>query len=448
MTRPLTEWLRETPYAGYLYSYPHKTSYRRIEPAEDLGRLWAGEDRQRLFLYAHVPYCEMRCGFCNLFTTTNPREDAVEAFLAALERQARVVKEAIGEARFARLAIGGGTPTLLDVRGLARVLDVAERTLGESLSRIPVSVESSPQTATADKLKLLRDRGVDRISIGVQSFFEDEARSVYRPQTRAEVERALGAIKEFGFPTLNVDLMYGIEGQDEARWLSSIDAALGFAPQELYLYPLYVRPLTGLGRSSRAWDDQRVALYRAGRAHLLARGWTQVSMRMFRAPGAPGGAGSSAPDGADAPVYHCQEDGMVGLGAGARSYTERLHYSTEWAVGASGVKEILRDYVARDEASFARADWGVRLDDEDRRRRWTILSLLAEGIDGDAYRARFGSELRDDLPQLDELVTEGMAAREGAWLRLTEAGVERSDTIGPWLCSARVSSLMESYALR
>ena len=82
------------------------------------------------------------------------------------------------------------------------------------------------------------------------------------------------------------------------------------------LYPLYVRPLTFLGKKSRAWDDLRLSLYRAGRDFLLARGYTQVSMRMFRAAHAPAARGA---------VYRCQEDGMVGLGVGARSYAGAVH---------------------------------------------------------------------------------------------------------------------------
>jgi oxygen-independent coproporphyrinogen-3 oxidase len=259
---------------------------------------------------------------------------------------------------------------------------------------------------------------------------------VIRPQSPRDVDAALARIRELGFPTTNVDLIYGMDGQTSASWIASIDAALRHEPQELYLYPLYVRPLTGLGKTGRSWDDQRLALYRAGRDHLLALGWTQVSMRMFRAPHARN---------IDGPVYCCQEDGMVGIGSGARSYAERVHYSTEYAVAQGGVRKILRDYIARED--FAHADWGIRLDEDDRRRRWAILSLLADGIDATAYRARFGGDVTSDLP-LSELVDCGMAAWHGDLLALTPAGRERSDAIGPWLVSARVRERMEAWELR
>jgi oxygen-independent coproporphyrinogen-3 oxidase len=437
MTR-LEKMLGETPYAAYLYGYPHKTAYRPLSPARSLESVWAGERRDALFLYLHVPFCEMRCGFCNLFTAAGPKPEIVQAWLQALTREARQVKQALGPATFARAAVGGGTPTLLDVAGLHALFDLAEH-LGAEPRHIPVSVEVSPETVDADKLAALRERGVDRVSIGVQSFLEAEVASLKRPQKTAQVEAALELLRQAGFPTLNVDLIYGMEGQTVESLLTSLRAALRYTPEELYLYPLYVRPLTFLGKRARAWDDLRLSLYRAGRDFLLAEGYTQVSMRMFRARHAPAAQG---------PVYRCQEDGMVGLGCGARSYTEGLHYSSEYAVGAREVRAILSAYLERSEESFGQVGYGFSLDGEEKRRRYLLLSLLAEGVELPAYRGRFGTEALEDFPELGELEAHGLARRTPEALRLTAAGVERSDVIGPWLYSARVRSLMEAYDWR
>ena len=140
---------------------------------------------------------------------------------------------------------------------------------------------------------------------------------------------------------------------------------------------------------------------------------------------------------------------MVGLGCGARSYTRAMHYSSDYAVGATGVRAILADYVARPAEAFGFADYGYALDGEDQRRRYVIQSLLhQDGLAPAAYRARFGRDPAQDLPELAELVERGLAARTGARLRLTERGLERSDTIGPWLYSAKVRRLMAAYEWR
>jgi oxygen-independent coproporphyrinogen III oxidase len=428
-------------YAGYAYAYPHKTAYRALKPPVALRDAWAAERRDALFLYLHTPFCEMRCGFCNLFTTANPPPGFAQDYLAAFRRQAARTREALGQATFARLAVGGGTPTYLDEASLESLFDVAERTFGVDPQSIPVSIETSPLTAEAGKLRLLRERGVDRISIGAQSFKEAEVKAVGRSQKTAVVEQALERIRGVGFTTLNVDLIYGLPGQTTESWLESLRAALRFEPEELYLYPLYVRPLTGLGRrGQKAEDDLRLACYRAGRELLLESGYVQISMRMFQATRAPA---------TDGPAYCCQNDGMIGLGCGARSYTRALHYSSEYAVGATGVREILAAYMAKTDDAFDFVDYGFKLDGAEQRRRFIIQSLLqVEGLDINAYRARFDSEAIDDLPELARLEDRGLAMRDDDWLRLTEVGLEISDVIGPALYSARVRNLMEGYQLR
>ena len=441
--QPVAGLLRGSPYVAYAYAYPHKTAYRRFGRPLPLREVWAGERREALFLYIHIPFCEMRCGFCNLFTLANPRGGLETAYLDALERQAERAALALGPARFARMALGGGTPTYLDAAALQRLFEIARRCFGVTPRRVPASVETSPATATPDRLAVLRERGVQRVSIGVQSFDEAEARAAGRPQRAADVAAALANIRAAGFPVLNIDLIYGIPGQSVGSWLGSLRAALDYAPEELYLYPLYIRPLTGLGRRrgepDPAWDEQRLACYRAGRDLLRAAGYVQTSMRMFRRGDAPDPGG---------PVYCCQSDGMLGLGCGARSYTRALHYSSEYAVGAGGVRAIVADYLERSDASFGAAHYGIRLGPEEQRRRFVIQSLLqAEGLCLADYRGRFGAEAPEELAELAELERHGLARCERGRLRLTEAGLERSDAIGPWLGSAEVAALMQTYEL-
>jgi oxygen-independent coproporphyrinogen III oxidase len=432
--------LSQTPYAGYAYSYPHKTAYRPLAPPAALRDLWSQEPRDALFLYWHVPFCEMRCGFCNLFTIANPEPQSQRDYLDALERQTRAVSEAVRPARFARMAIGGGTPTYLTEAGLNRLLDLGIEHFGADPAEVPTSVETSPQTSTPEKLRVLRERGVERVSIGVQSFVEAEVRAAGRAQSTREVETALERLRDVAFPVLNVDLMYGLPGQTTGTWLGSLEAALRYHPEELYLYPLYVRPLTGLHRvGAEAWDAVRLDCYRAARELLISSGYEQVSMRMFR----------RGPSLTSEPVYCCQDDGMVGLGCGARSYTAALHYSTEYAVARTGVRDILRDYLARPAQCFAFADYGIRLNDEEQRRRYILKSLLrCEGLDLSAYRARFGAGADDQISDLAQLTDLGLAVRTPGRLRLTPDGLERSDALGPWLYSEAVKSALREYAPR
>lgn len=436
------------PYQSYVYAYPHKTAYRPLEPRPTLREVWAAEPRDPLSLYLHIPFCEIRCGFCNLFTRVGAPGDLTTRYLDALTRQAETVRASLGSAQhphFANAAFGGGTPTFLDAGELIRLCDIAEHTMGADLSAIGFSVETSPATATADRLAVLADRGATRISLGVQSFDENESRAAVRPQRRADVEAALARIRDTAVDLLNIDLIYGIDGQTPVSWRYSLDAALAWRPEEIYLYPLYVRPLTGLSRRDRtaadlAWDEQRLRLYREGRDHLLAHGYEQRSMRMFRRLDAP----APGPD-----DYSCQTDGMIGLGCGARSYTRGLHYSFDYAVSAQQVRSIIDSYAAT--TDFDHAVNGRVIDTDEARRRHLLQSILqADGLPVADYRARFGTDPHTDFPvELELLADRGWLADTGpALLRLSPEGVAYSDAIGPEFFSPAVGAAMAEYELR
>ncbi len=438
MLPTLSERLSDDPFQGYAYAYPHKTAYRHFPQPIPLKSIWQDEPRDALFLYAHLPFCEMRCGFCNLFTTTNPAVGLVPHYLTALEIQLSSTVEALGDHRFARGAIGGGTPTFLSPGELERFFAILKRyaTLSPDM---PLSCELSPATSEPDKIAILKAQGVTRASLGVQSFLESETRTLGRPQKPAVVHQALRHLRDAAFQVLNLDLIYGAVGQTVETWKESLLAGMEYAPEEVFLYPLYVRPLTGLDRIGRDPSDLRLQLYRTGRDVLLERGYQQISMRLFRRPGVTSGDEEGI-------AYSCQEDGMIGLGAGARSYARSVHYCTEYAVGRSGILEIIGDYTARSADEHASAVYGCLLNEAEQRRRFVIKSILrAEGLSPAAYQRCFDADCLLEFPELEQLGDAGLLELSGEHLVLTPAGFERSDTIGPWLYSPAVTDGMQHY---
>jgi oxygen-independent coproporphyrinogen-3 oxidase len=413
-------------YVGYSYSYPHKSAYGPLTPPVPLTPLWQAERRDAMFLYFHIPFCEMRCGFCNLFARAGGDRAATDAYLDALERQCQALADVTaGTRRIARLAVGGGTPTFLTACQLDRLFDLADRFFDASPRRIPTSVETSPKTALEDRLQILLQRGVERVSLGVQSFFDDETQVLGRPQSVREVHQSLERLRVF--PTLNIDLIYGHATQTPATWIASLRTALRYKPEELYLYPLYVRPGTGLGRHGATRAQATRHLYRAARDLLLAEGYEQNSMRFFQLP---------RPAASSLPVYCCQTDAMLGLGCGARSYTARLHYSSPFAVEAASVHAILDRWVAQKDADFRQATWGCVVSDDDRRRRFAVQSLLTSaGLDQADFKRLFEEPALEAFPVFQSWLQNGLVEQQAGVLRLTPLGYERSDSLGPALYS-------------
>jgi oxygen-independent coproporphyrinogen-3 oxidase len=430
VSEPLADLLARGHYHSYIYSYPHKTTYRPLAPPVDLREAWAYEDRSALFLYLHVPFCEQRCDYCNLFSLARPPAATMLAYVAALERQAAVMADVLAPARFARLAIGGGTPSHLGAELVGRLFAIADRV---GATGIPTSIEVSPHTVDATMLSTLAARGVTRVSVGVQSLVKGEVAAVHRRQSTGDIERTMAGIAEI--PVRNVDLIYGLPGQTEASWCDSIARTIALGANEIYLYPLYVRPDTGLGDRAMG-PDRRLALYRAGRAHLLAAGFVQLTMRMFRRAGAPV---------TGEPPYRCQTDGMVGLGIGARSYTRQLHYASPYAVTQPGIRAALDRWIAQTDADFAVARHGFRLGPDEQRRRHLLLSLLEGRLERADYAAGFASDVQADFPELEEAITAGLVAAAPTMLSLTDLGRECSDVLGYWLQSPSVRALRATW---
>lgn len=427
-------------YQSYLYSYPHKTAYRHFEKPVDLSELWKDEKKDSLYLYSHIPFCKMKCSFCNLFTVSNPDNNDVDLYLNQLQTEASVLRNILGDFSFAGYAVGGGTPSLLDPKQLARLFSIYSDTLKVDLANTPGSFEISPETITDEKLQLLSDYGVERVSIGIQSFIESEAKSVGRYQNDNLIHPVLEKIANFNFPVFNIDLIYGIPGQTVETWLTSLQTAMQYRPAEIFLYPLYIRPLTSLHKKNGiqiAETDVRDELYQIGCDFLVAQGYVQDSMRLFRHKSITHTLGSD---------YSCQEDGMIGLGTNARSYTRDLHYSTEYAVSRSNVNAIVQDYLQKPASAFQQANYGIKLSEDDRKRRYLIKSLLkAEGLHLQDYANLFQENILEAFPELNSLEQMQLATQDNQKIQLTSEGLAYSDLLGHWFISDPVKTKMQEY---
>jgi len=438
----LNNSINDGAFQGYAYSYPHKTAYRKFDPPLALDELWKNDSKEALFLYTHIPFCEMRCGFCNLFTTTNPDQDLVSRYLDSLERETKIMGDIIGTHSFGKAAVGGGTPTFLSMHETERLFNIFGQLEGFQKG-VPMSYEVSPATIDRAKAELLTDLGVTRISMGVQSFILEETKAMGRPQKLNQVISAIENIKHASPNTMNLDLIYGAHNQTVESWLYSLKRTLEFEPEELFLYPLYIRPLTGLGRKDFSELDNRIELYRAGRDYLEANGYQQVSMRMFQK------ASHQAARNLHGPEYCCQQDGMLGLGAGARSYTSATHYSSDYAVNRKSIVEIINNYCSSDDESMAFAHYGVELDSEEQMRRHLIKSLLhMPGLSVSETVELYGYSPLELMPSLRELEELELATVTDDSIILTSKGLEYSDVIGPWMGSPKVRQRMEDYLVK
>jgi oxygen-independent coproporphyrinogen-3 oxidase len=426
---------------GYVYGYPHKKAYRPLARPRPLAEVWNGEPRSALFCYVHIPFCNQRCSFCNLFTFVPAGASPAGAYLDALAREMEAYARVLAPAHFSRLYIGGGTPTYLGVGELRRLVGHLRDLLGIVPSRTHGCIEASPETLDEEKVALLRELGFQRLSLGIQSLVPEELRQVNRRFDFGLHRRAIHLVGRAGFPHFNVDLIYGLPGQTAASWRYSLEGVIDSPATSLFLYPLYVRPLTGLDRRADVptcpTPKQMGGLYDLAVERLAAAGFRQWTMRQFRRDSAGGKEDLE---------YRCQRDGMVGLGAGARSYTRALHYSTPWKMVARNIRGVVEAYcgaMARGQADVAH---GFALDDGERQRRFVIQSLLYDGLRWDDFAAAFGADARAAFaPQWQALEGEGCVILGEDGVSLTPRGVRHADVVGQLFFSERVRQLMDTY---
>jgi oxygen-independent coproporphyrinogen-3 oxidase len=455
----LRRQLRDNAYPGYVYGYPHKKAYRTLREPQALEDVWAAEPRAALYCYVHVPFCNQRCSFCNLFTFVPADESPAGVYLDALAREMEAYARVLHPARFSRLYIGGGTPTYLDANELRRLAGLLQGILGVVPAAAHGCIEASPETLDDEKIAVLRELGFQRLSLGIQSLVPEELRQVNRRFDFDLNARAIERVGRAGFPHFNIDLIYGLPGQTAASWRYSLEAAIDSAATSLFLYPLYVRPLTGLDRRADTLPcptpKQMGALYDLAVERLATAGFRQWTMRQFRRdvvgricnPSEREGRIANPSYEAFADLeYRCQRDGMVGLGAGARSYTQGLHYSTPWKMVARNIRGVVESYCLAMADGRPEVAHGFVLDDDERRRRFVIQSLLYDGLRWRDFSETFGADARVLFaPQWQALEEEGcMTAGEDA-VRLSPRGVRHADVVGQLFFSERVRQLMDTY---
>jgi putative oxygen-independent coproporphyrinogen III oxidase len=194
-------------------------------------------------LYVHVPFCQTKCPYCDFYSVTD--ETMISAYLAALDAEARIYRDQFPA--FDSLFLGGGTPSFLDAAQLGALVASLRRHFTFAPDS-EITLEANPDDLTADKLTLYRDLGVNRLSLGVQSFDEAELCFLERRHTAAQTKTAIKLIRAAGFTNLGLDLMYGLPGQTLDGWTNTLKTALSFNPEHLSCYQLTVADATPLGQ--------------------------------------------------------------------------------------------------------------------------------------------------------------------------------------------------------
>jgi oxygen-independent coproporphyrinogen-3 oxidase len=239
-----------------------------------------------LSLYVHLPWCVRKCPYCdfNSYEAKGPLADAayVDALLRDLDTETRLA----GSRRLQSIFIGGGTPSLFSGVEIRRLLEgVGARVPIESAAEI--TLEANPGAVEAERFAAYRNAGVNRLSVGVQSFRPAKLKALGRVHNEREAVRAIGIAREAGFENINVDLMYGLPGDDEKGAIGDLERAIEQGPSHLSWYQLTLEPNTAFHRDPPALPDEDCieAIEATGRSFLERHGYGRYEVSAYARPG-------------------------------------------------------------------------------------------------------------------------------------------------------------------
>ncbi len=376
------------------------------DPAPADGRLPDGLDWQRpLRAYVHVPFCTVRCGYCdfNTYTASELGGFATDGYLHALRGEIALAGAVTEPQPLASVFIGGGTPSLLTGHQLAAVMGMLGRAFGLRPGA-EVTMEANPEDVTGRHLDEWLAAGVTRLSLGMQSADPHALTVLQRQHTAGAAVRAALLARQRGFDHVSLDLIYGIPGQSDASWQATLETALSADPDHISAYALGVEPGTALYRQVQVGQiaapdpDQTAAQYDLADELLRARGlfWYEIS-NWAR----PGGQ-------CEHNLGYWHNDNWWGFGPGAHSHIDGVRW---W-----NVKRPVT-YAAKLAAGHSPAAAREVVDLAGRRLETLMLQVrLAEGI--------------EPQPGTDRLVSEGLLENgDGARLRLTRRGRMLADAV-------------------
>ncbi len=374
-----------------------------------------------LSLYVHYPWCIQKCPYCDFNSHTLKQNVDEAAYIEALLKQLEQTLPQIWGRPIKSIFFGGGTPSLISEAGLNRFLSQARALLGFG-PEIEITLEANPGTVDFNKFAGFRDAGINRLSMGIQSFADDKLQALGRIHSSAEARKAIEAARNAGFENFNLDLMFALPNQSLEEAIADIEIAIDFEPPHLSHYQLTLEPNTPFYKQPPVLPDEDLAweMQQACQKRLADAGYEHYEVSAYAQPNRA----------CRHNMNYWQFGDYIGLGAGAHgkitSPPEGKIWRTQMPASPGGyIEEMARPNPGRT----------TLVGDEDAVFEFMLNALrLQDGFDLDLFNLRTGLPLSLVQTQLDEMKSKDWARIENNHLRLTSLGQQYlNDVVGLFL---------------
>lgn len=358
-------------------------------------------------LYIHIPFCKQKCKYCDFISYTD-KEDIFDEYINRLRIEASEYKGAEIDTIF----IGGGTPSLLSCEQFTALTEMIKTTFILS-DDCEFTIEANPKTLDTNKLKTLKSCGVNRISLGVQSFCDEELKAIGRIHDAKTAYNTVELIKEHGFENFNIDIMLNLPNQTKESLLNTLETAISLNPSHISCYSLILEENTPLfneyetGKFELTSDEYDRELYTLAKDTLSQNGYCQYEISNFSKEGFKSRHNLK--------YWNCDE--YIGLGVAAHSHLNGIRF-----YNSSEIQEYINGFYHKEETLLKK---------EDKISEYIIMRLrLTEGIPLEEFKKRFNIDFYEKYKELiDKFVSAGFMKCENNSYRLTDSGFNISNSI-------------------
>jgi oxygen-independent coproporphyrinogen-3 oxidase len=371
-------------------------------------------------LYLHIPFCERKCVYCDFYSIENLAP--MDSFLKSIDREITLYAGEGAGTEFDTVFFGGGTPSLLTPAQLEKLLDRLYGTFSIAPDA-EVTLETNPGTVNREKLAAYRSLGINRLSVGVQSFREEELNFLSRIHTGQEALACVAMARQAGFENLSLDLMYALPGQTSAQWEETLRKAVGLAPDHISAYGLIVEDNTPLARMVAARQvspspvEAEAVLYELTMAILADHGFEHYEVSNYARPGRRSRHNYA----------YWSHRNYLAFGPSAHAFwrAEGWHTAARWSNVAN-----LSTYLQKLSCNERPLAFRETVDGRQLMNERIFLGLRSDGLDFGKFADDFGAGVPAAGRALaDALVAEGKAFMDADVLRLTQEGFLLCDEI-------------------
>ncbi|NMC61906.1 MAG: radical SAM family heme chaperone HemW [SAR324 cluster bacterium] len=378
-------------------------------------------------VYIHIPFCKRKCPYCD-FNVHVMRPVPESTYLEALLKEINNKSEEAewGQRHIQSIYFGGGTPSLMSADFYSRVLEQL-RWAFPWIAGLEICMEANPEELPLSYLEDLKKIGLNRLSLGVQSFFETSLKVLGRRHTPVEVSQSFQAARSAGFNNINLDLIYGNPGQTFEEWASDLNQGLLLQPEHFSLYGLGIEHGTPFYRDLKnGWlnlppEEEAAAMMELGRELLSSKGYVHYEISNYAKPGKESKHN----------LAYWNGDDYLGFGAGAHSFIRQCPgskgiFGERW----SNYTEPLK-YISSIINNGQALCWKEKLDESSARFEFFFLGLRKmRGVACEDYQMLFNRDLQKDYgPLLERLKTGELIKGEGGRICLSNTGVLLADSV-------------------